>query len=214
MNKVAIYNLEGKKIADENLDAAIFSKEVNHKLIAQVALAQLANKRSVTSHTKTRGEVSGGGRKPFRQKGTGRARAGSSRSPLWIGGGVTFGPRKDRNYQKRLNKNMKSMAIKQVLAEKLKTKKLIVVDELKIDTISNKKMVAIFEKLPIEEGKLLIVLKKLNANVELSLSNIPYAKVIYAENINLLDLLKYDYLIIDKDGLNKIETFFSKKDKK
>lgn len=210
LNKVAIYNLEGKKVADENLAADIFAKTINQKLIAQAALTQLANKRSAISHTKTRGEVSGGGRKPFKQKGTGRARAGSNRSPLWIGGGVTFGPRKDRHYQQRLNKKMRSLALKQALSEKLKTKRLIVLTELKIDKISNRKLNDIFEKLPIEEGKLLIILAKLNANIELSLSNIAYAKVIKAENINLFDLLKYDYVITDKSGLDKIRENFRK----
>ena len=202
MSKIAVYNLEGKAVSD--LDAAILVEKENPVLFSQVVVAGLSNRRHAIAHTKNRGEVSGGGRKPFKQKGTGNARAGSTRSPLWIGGGLTFGPRRNRNFSKRLPQAMLQTALKMALSEKIKNKHLIIVDDLKLDKISTKNIQGILEKLPIEEGKILVILPQLDVNVELSFSNIPYAKVIKSENLNILDLTKYDYILTDKNAWQKI----------
>ncbi len=204
MSKIKIYNLKGEETADMALEPSVFSADDNADLISQAVRIQLANARNAIAHTKTRGEVSGGGRKPWKQKGTGNARAGSSRSPIWTGGGVTFGPRNTRNYSLRINAKMRTGAIISVISEIVKAKKLVVVKDLDLKEISTKKFVQILEKLPIEEGKILVILDKINPEVELSASNIPYVKVIKAENINVVDLLKYDYILTTQAGLDKI----------
>ena len=209
MSKIAVYNLEGKAVSD--LDSAILVEKENAVLFSQVVVAGLANRRHAIANTKNRGEVSGGGKKPFKQKGTGNARAGSTRSPLWIGGGLTFGPRKNRNFSKRLPQTMLQTALKMALTEKIKNKHLIIVDDLKLDKISTKNIQGILEKLPIDEGKILVILPKLDVNVELSFSNISYAKVIKTENLNILDLTKYDYILTDKNAWEKIVKILSHK---
>lgn len=211
MVKTSIYNLEGKTLKDINLNPEIFEIKENPIVLAQVVTSQMANRRNATAHTKTRGEVSGGGKKPFKQKGTGRARAGSTRSPLWIGGGVTFGPRNTRNYSKRIPSNINTQALKMLLSEKIKNKKFIVLDNFQLPKISTSKIQALFEKLPIEEGSVLVVLDRMNANVELSLANIPYAKVVRAENLSVLNLMKYDYVLITRDSVEKLSKIFQNK---
>ena len=193
MSKIAVYNLAGEAVSEQ--EAVITVEKENPVLFTQVVLAGLANRRRAIANTKNRGEVSGGGRKPFKQKGTGNARAGSTRSPLWIGGGVTFGPRRNRNFSKRLPQTMLQTALKMALTDKINAKHLIILDELKMDQISTKKIQGILEKLPIEEGKILVILPQLDVNVELSFANIPYAKVIKSGNLNILDLSRYDYIL-------------------
>ena len=166
------------------------------------------------AHTKDRGEVSGGGRKPFRQKGTGNARAGSNRSPLWIGGGRVFGPRKNRNFSKRMPQKMIQKAILAVISDKFRNKRLIVVDKFPFSQIKTKDVEIFLEKLPIEEGKILILLATTDVNLELAAANLPYLKVILLQNINLLDLLKYDYLLTDREGLKGLENIFLEKEVK
>lgn len=209
MNKIAVYNLEGKAVSEQ--DAAILVEKENPVLFSQVVVAGLSNRRHAIAHTKNRGEVSGGGKKPFKQKGTGNARAGSTRSPLWIGGGLTFGPRRNRNFSKRLPQTMLQTALKMALTDKIKSKHLIIVDVLKLDKISTKNIQGILEKLPIEEGKILVILPKLDVNIELSFANISYAKVIKTENLNILDLTKYDYILTDKNAWEKIVKILSHK---
>ncbi len=211
MVKTSIYNLEGKTTKDINLNPEIFEVKENPFVLAQVVTAQMANQRRAISHTKTRGEVSGGGKKPFKQKGTGRARAGSSRSPLWIGGGVTFGPRNIRNYSKKIPSNIKTQALKMLLSEKIKNKKFIVLESFHLPKISTSKIQAFFEKLPIEEGSILVVLSEMNANVELSLANIPFAKVVRVENLSVLNLMKYDYVVATHDSVEKFSKIFQNK---
>ncbi len=211
MSKISIYNLEGKAVSQKNLSADIFSVSANPAVIYQAVSYQLANRRASIAHTKTRAEVSGGGRKPFKQKGTGNARAGSTRSPLWIGGGITFGPRNTANFCKRIPKKIKTLALKAILSEKVKNKKIIVLADFKLPKISTSQIYEIFSKLPINEGRILVILPQLEVNTELSLANIPYAKIIKTENLNVLDLLKYDFLLTTDDGLEKIEKIFSKK---
>lgn len=203
MNKVAVYNLEGKATSEQEVSSIIIDKQ-NDALFSQAVLAQQANRRHPIASTKDRGHVSGGGKKPFKQKGTGNARAGSTRSPLWIGGGVTFGPHGNRNYSKRISSALKQRAIKMVLTAKINDKKLIVLEDFKLDKISTKQVQSIFEKLPLNDGKILVILPQIDVNLELSLSNIPYAKVIKAENLNVLDLSKYNYLLTTVEGLEKM----------
>lgn len=206
MSKLLVYNMSGEKVGEKNLTD--FDVKQNANLYAQAVLRQLANRRSPIASTKNRGEVSGGGRKPFKQKGTGNARAGSTRSPLWIGGGVTFGPTNKKNYAKDMPAKMIRQAIKMVINDKLIAKKVILLDKFELDKISTKQVYEIFSKLPIDEGSILVIISELNANIELSLSNIPYAKVIKAENLNVIDLTKHDYLIITAPALEKVSKIF------
>lgn len=201
MPKIAIYNLMGEKLRDEEMGSKILETTENKKVVAQAVNRLLANKRSSIAHTKMRGEVSGGGKKPYKQKGTGNARAGSSRSPLWSGGGVTFGPRNVRNFSKRIPEKMNTEALKMVLTEKNNKKEIIVLDKFEMDKISTKQVQGIFETLPIKEGKILVVLAEMNPNIELSLANIPYVKVIYVQNINIFDLMKYNFIVISRKDL-------------
>lgn len=203
--------INGNKNESIEVSPGIFDLELNPALVALAVKRQLANRRKNIAHTKTRGEVSGGGRKPFRQKGTGRARAGSSRSPIWIGGGIVFGPRKNRQFHENLNKKLISKAILGVLSTKNKDNKLIIVKEFKFEKIATKTVQSFLEKLPIEEGKILIILSKTNPELELSLANVPYTKVLRIENLNIIDLLKYDYLLTDNATISKIEEKYTSK---
>lgn len=211
MIKMPVYNLEGKAMAEENLSPEIFGVAEKPNLIAQAVRVQLANRRQPIAHTKTRGEVRGGGRKPWKQKGTGNARAGSTRSPLWVGGGVTFGPRNVRNFTLYLSKKMRQAAIKTVLSEKIKSKKLIILKDLALSEISTQKLVGILQKLPIEEGKILVILPEINANFELSAANLPYLKIIKTDNLNVLDLINYDYILLPLSSLTKINKILGAK---
>jgi len=201
--KLRVYN--GAANEQIEISPAISEAKSKDALMVQVVRAHLNNLRQSNAHSKNRGEVSGGGKKRFRQKGTGRARAGSSRSPLWIGGGVTFGPRNIRNYKNRLNQKMSAAAIRVVLAEKIKNKKMIITKSLEFPAIGTSKMQSFLEKLPIEEGRILVVLPKTNANLELSAANLKYIKPVQLSGMKLLDLLKYDFLLTDTEGLKAIE---------
>lgn len=203
MSKISILNLEGKEVA--NKEIASFTVKENPVLFAQAVNTAMANRRNSIANTKNRGDVSGGGKKPFKQKGTGNARAGSTRSPLWIGGGITFGPTNLRNYKQRISSRVTNYVLKMAIAEKIKNKQLIVLENFDLPKISTKQIYDIFAKLPIQEGKILVILPELNVNTELSLANISYAKLIRTDNLNILDLSKYNYLITTVKGLEKIE---------
>lgn len=205
--KLKIFS-ESKTPKSIDVSDKIFGVKPKMALISQAVQRQLANRRREIAHTKDRSEVSGGGRKPFRQKGTGRARAGSTRSPIWIGGGVTFGPRRERNFRKRLPQKMLQKAIFMALSEKAKNHKLIVVKEFKFPKIATREVQSFLEKLPIDEGKILVVLAKTDVKTELSAANLPYIKVIQAQNLNLIDLLKHDYLLVDQEAMAAIEKIF------
>lgn len=205
MNKITIYNMLGEKTSEQ--PATILAAKENPVLFSQVVQTQLSNRRAAIANTKNRGEVSGGGRKPFKQKGTGNARAGSNRSPLWIGGGLTFGPRQNRHFAKRLPQAMLQAALKMALSEKIQAKKLIILDEFKLEKISTRQVQSVLEKLPIEEGKILVILPVMDVNLELSFANVPYAKVIKAENLNILDLSSRDYILTTVAGWQKILSF-------
>lgn len=211
MLKTDILNLKGETVKDIALDASIFARAENAKLVSEAVRIELANKRQSIAHTKNRGEVSGGGRKPYKQKGTGNARAGSTRSPLWTGGGVTFGPTKDRNFKLRMPKVMKQNAIKTVLSEKVKAKRLIIVNDFALKNISTKSFVEILDKLPIEEGKILIVIESMNAELELSSANVPFVKLIKVENLNMIDIANHEYMIITEAVLTKMSENLGKR---
>jgi len=194
------------------LPKEIFEVKLNQDLVYQVAVSQMANRRQVLANTKGRGEVSGGGKKPWRQKGTGRARVGSIRSPLWRGGGITFGPTKERNFKKKINKKMKKTALFMILSAKAKDNNLTVLEELKIEKAKTKIMAGIFKNLPGSGKNILLVLPKLEKDVILASRNLPGIRTVEARNLNSLDLLSFKRLIMPKETIRVIkETFASKR---
>ena len=198
---------ETKKILNKN----IFEVPMNSNLVHQIVTSQMSNRRQVVAHTKTRGEVSGGGKKPWRQKGTGKARHGSIRSPIWVGGGVTFGPRNERNFKKDVPKKMKKKALFMVLSEKLKNDSLIIVDSFDIKEIKTKEVKKMIDSLDLK-GSVLIALEDLNETIIKSVRNIEKVATIQAKDLNCLDVLTYKYLVVTKKGIEKIsETFLSEK---
>ncbi|MBD3208329.1 MAG: 50S ribosomal protein L4 [Candidatus Nealsonbacteria bacterium] len=212
--KQKVYNQQGKEVGEVTLPKEIFEKEVNADLLHQVVVSQTSNKRQVVAHAKGRGEVSGGGRKPWRQKGTGRARHGSIRSPIWVGGGVTFGPTKDRNFKKSIPKKMKKAALFMVLSAKAKEGCLIVLDSLDIEKPKTKLMSEILNKLPAGKESSLLALPKMEEKIIRASRNIPYLEVTQARNLNSLKLLSAKYLILPKESIEVItETFLGKKSK-
>lgn len=203
MPKVALYNMEGKQIGDIELNEAIFGAKINEALMHQVVVNQLANRRQGTAATKTRSFVRGGGRKPWRQKGTGRARVGSIRSPLWVGGGVTFGPA-PRNYSYRIPKKARRQALKSALSAKVRDGNLIVLDQLTIEQPKTKLMVNVLKVLNAEK-KPLIVIGDWDTNIELATRNIPKALLLKSSGLNVYDVLNHDQVIFTKDALTKLE---------
>ncbi|MDD6339388.1 MAG: 50S ribosomal protein L4 [Butyrivibrio sp.] len=206
MANVSVYNIEGKKVGDMELNDAVFGVEVNEHLVHMAVVSQLANNRQGTQSAKTRSEVSGGGRKPWRQKGTGHARQGSTRAPQWAGGGVVFAP-KPRDYSFKMNKKEKNLAIKSALTSKVAAEKLIVVDSIKFDDIKTKNMVAVLDNLKV--NKALVVLNDNDKNVVLSARNIANVKTASTGTINVYDILKYDSLIVTKDAVATIEEVYA-----
>ncbi len=207
MPKVDVYDIKGKKVSDIELNEKIFGIEPNENIVHEVLLNYLANQRQGTQSTKTRAEVSGGGRKPWRQKGTGRARQGSIRAPQWIKGGIALGP-KPRSYRYSLNKKEKQLAIKSVLSSKVLEKELTVVDKLELKEIKTKSMVKAFADLKLT-GKTLVVLPEKNLNVQASTNNIEGAKTILVNEINVYDLLKYTNLVLPLDTVKKLEEVYA-----
>lgn len=207
--KVLIYNQKGEEIGNTLLPKEIFEVKINSDLIHQVAISQMANQRKVIAHTKDRSEVRGGGRKPWRQKGTGRARHGSRRSPIWKGGGVTFGPTKDRVFDKKINKKMRRKALLMVLSAKAKNNLLLLLDKFDLNQAKTKLMAEVLKKLPIK-GSVLIALPKIEKNIILAARNIPRVKTIEARNLNPLDLLSFKYLIISKEAIKAVKDAFIK----
>jgi len=203
MIKVKVYNLEGAETGEMELSEGIFGVEMKDDLVHQAFVAHISNSRQVLADTKDRGEVRGGGKKPWKQKGTGRSRHGSSRSPIWKGGGVTFGPTSDRNYSKKINKKMKTKALFMVLSSKLRDNEMIILDDLKLNKVSTKTMSGVFKKLPVK-GKILFSLGKKNEQVSKSIKNIPNVSMIASDSLNVADLLKNKTFIIDKKGIEMI----------
>lgn len=206
MPRVNTYNTEGKKIGTATLCPKIFDVEINHDLIHQVVVAQMANSRQAIAHAKGRSEIRGGGRKPWRQKGTGRARHGSIRSPIWRGGGATFGPTKERIFKKKINKKMKQKALFMVLTSKIKDNELILLDKLELKEPKTKSIAKLLESILKKKKKnALIVIPKKDENIIRANRNIPYSKTLRADSLNVLDLLSFKYLIMPKEAIKIIE---------
>ena len=206
MSKVSVYNMEGQQVGELELNDAVFGVEINEHLVNQAVKLQLANKRQGTQSTKTRSEVSGGGRKPWKQKGTGHARQGSTRAPQWTGGGVVFAP-KPRDYSFKMNKKEKQLALKSVLTSRVQENKFIVVDAIKMDEIKTKTFVKALDSLKV--SKALVVLNENDVNVVASAKNIPGVKTASAKTINVYDILKFDTLVIDKAAVATIEEVYA-----
>jgi large subunit ribosomal protein L4 len=222
--KVSTYTQNGKESGKAELPSEIFDVKMNSDLVHQVVLAQMSNQRQVIAHTKDKSEVRGGGRKPWKQKGTGRARHGSIRSPIWKGGGVTFGPTKDRNFKKKINKKMRRKALFMVLSSKVQDKEMIILDELKIEKPKTKEVVKIIQtpvfaffsdkstkdKAKVESQKsILIALSKKDVDITRAAKNIQKVKIVQAKDLNVLDLLNYKYLMMPKKGIDVIKETFS-----
>ena len=206
MANVAVYNIEGKEVGTIDLNDAIFGVEVNEHLVHMAVVQQLANKRQGTQKAKTRSEVSGGGRKPWRQKGTGHARQGSTRAPQWTGGGVVFAPT-PRDYSFKLNKKEKRAALKSALTSRVEENKFIVVDEMNFDEIKTKKFQNVLNNLNV--SKALVVLEDSNTNAELSARNIADVKTARTNTINVYDILKYNTVIVTKAAVATIEEVYA-----
>lgn len=207
MPKVDVYNIEGKKVSDVELKEEIFGIEPNEAVVHSVLVNFLANQRQGTQSTKTRAEVSGGGRKPWRQKGTGRARQGSIRAPQWVKGGIALGP-KPRSYKYRVNKKERQLAIKSLLSSKVLEKELFVIDAISLKEIKTKQMVKALTNLKVE-GKSLILLPEKNEKVQKSARNIEGVKTSLVNTINVYDLLKYKNLVITLDTVKKLEEVYA-----
>ncbi len=206
MASVSVYNMEGKEVGTMELSDEVFGAPVNEHLVHMSVVAQLANKRQGTQKAKTRSEVSGGGKKPWRQKGTGHARQGSIRAPQWKGGGMVFAP-VPRDYSIRLNKKEKRAALKSVLTNAVNENKLIVVDELKFDEIKTKNFKKVMDNLNV--SKALVVLKERDENTVLSARNLPDVKTAYVNTINVYDILKYNTVVATKAAVESIEEVYA-----
>ncbi|KKS65516.1 MAG: 50S ribosomal protein L4 [Parcubacteria group bacterium GW2011_GWB1_42_6] len=209
-----IHNQEGKETGKMNLSEAVFGLKANADLIKQAVKAQMSQARIPYAHTKTRGEVRGGGKKPWRQKGTGRARHGSTRSPIWVGGGVVFGPRKEKKFAQKINKQMKRKALFMVLSGKLRDSEMIILEDLKIKEAKTKKMALILKNLQskfkdLNKG-LVIVLPGKNENVVRASKNLPKTETLRADSLNVVDLLSKKYILLPKESVEMIEKNYSK----
>jgi large subunit ribosomal protein L4 len=213
--KIKVYNQSAEPIKDLELADKIFAVKANHELLHQAVVAQQANARQVLAHTKDRSEVSGGGKKPWKQKGTGRARVGSSRSPLWIGGGVTFGPTKNRNFKQKINQKMKQKAIFMALSDKVANNSLVILDDLNFTEYKTKnfnKMLSALEKkvLNTERRDVLVINAAEAEMTKFSGRNLEGVKIINLENINLLDLLNYKNLLLSESVLSALSERYNK----
>ena len=206
MANVSVFNMEGKEVGTIELNDAVFGVEVNEHLVHLAVVQQLANNRQGTQKAKTRAEVSGGGRKPWRQKGTGHARQGSTRSPQWTGGGVVFAPT-PRDYSFKMNKKEKQLALKSALTSKVNDSKLIVVDELKMEAIKTKDFKAVMTNL--NAKKALVVMAEKDVNVVMSAKNIPDVNTALTSTINVYDIMKAGTVVLTKDAVAKIEEVYA-----
>ena len=206
MAKVSVYNIEGKEVDTIELNDAVFGVEVNEHLVHMAVVNQLANNRQGTQKAKTRSEVSGGGRKPWRQKGTGHARQGSTRAPQWTGGGVVFAP-VPRDYSFKMNKKEKRAALKSALTSRVEENKFIVVDELKFDGIKTKNFKQVMDNLKVEKG--LVVINENDANVVLSARNLPTINTTLTSTLNVYDVMKAGTVVLTKDAVKTIEEVYA-----
>jgi large subunit ribosomal protein L4 len=202
--KLKIYNFEGKEVGTETLDPKLFGVEINPVMVQQMVVAQQKNARAPIAHTKGRAEVRGGGKKPWRQKGTGRARHGSSRSPIWSGGGITFGPTSKRNFSVKINKKVKAKALAMILSDKAAHEKIVVLESYNLPEAKTKMLVTALDKLPIKDRSALIATKSAEENIVTAAKNLPRVDTTYFGSFNVVDLLKYEYLVISKELLQKV----------
>ena len=207
MPKVDVYNVEGKKVKELELNENVFGIEPNENIVHSAVVNYLANQRQGTQNTKTRAEVSGGGRKPWRQKGTGRARQGSIRAPQWIKGGIALGPR-PRSYVYKINKKERRLAIRSVLSSKVMNNELVVLDSLELKEIKTANMVKTLENLKVTE-KALVLLPENNLNVQMSARNIEGVKTLTVNTINVYDLVKYSKVIVTENAVKKLEEVYA-----
>jgi len=209
--EVEVFNQKNEKVGTVELPKEIFSVEWKPVLVKQALLTQLANRRKPLAHTKTRGEVKGGGRKPWRQKGTGRARHGSIRSPLWVGGGITFGPRKEKIFSKKINRKMKRLALFSVLSKKLKDNEIKIIENLNLDEIKTKNVAKIaslfFGK---KRPSILFIIAKENKTFSRAVRNIPRFKSCKYNSIDIYNILKHKYLFIEKKAIDDLVSFYLK----
>jgi large subunit ribosomal protein L4 len=208
--KIDIYNQKGEVTGNATLPKDIFEVEFNADLVHQVAVSLSANKRQISAHTKNRGEVRGGGKKPWRQKGTGRSRHGSIRSPLWKGGGATFGPRTERIFEREIPKKMRRKALFMVLSDKAKNNQLVVLDKIELEKGKTKEMAASLAKLPCGSQATLIALPNYDKKIFLASRNIKKTVVEDARNLNVLEVLSHKYLLLTKDSIKTIKDTFIK----
>jgi len=216
--KTVIYNQKGEQAGTILLPKEVFGVKMNNDLLHQVVVSQMANRRKVIAHTKDRGEVSGGGKKPWRQKGTGRARHGSIRSPIWRGGGVTFGPRKEKVFKKKIPKKMKRKALFMALSDKFNNNLLMVLDQLKLEKTKTKFLAELIKnwtslRKKSKNGSTLIILPSYDKNIILSARNISGVDTIWAGNLNALDVLSYKYLVVTKESIKTIKNTFAREQK-
>lgn len=202
---VKVYNATGQVVGEQALAAKLFGVKVKADVIHQVVVAQAANHRAPLAHTKTKGEVRGGGRKPWKQKGTGRARQGSIRNPQWRGGGVVFGPRSNRNFTLKVNKKMKRVALAMVLSDKVVHNKVVVVDQFEVTTGKTKQLRDLLNALPSAGSRVLFSLGAANSTVIRAAQNLSKTGCCAADSLNVVDVLKYDYLVLDQAAIVKIE---------
>jgi large subunit ribosomal protein L4 len=208
--KINIYNQKAESVGEMELSNKVFSVKPNADLIHQAVVTQMGNERQVLAHTKTKAEVSGGGKKPWKQKGTGRARAGSSRSPIWIGGGIIFGPRKDRNFSKKMNVKMKQKALFMALSDKVLNNQLVILDKFELEAMKTKafnEILTALEKnvLKNERRNILIINEQKDEKVIRSGRNLKGVEIINLDNINILDVLKYKNLLLTENAIKKLE---------
>lgn len=209
MKKIDVYNIEGKKIADVSLNEAVFGVEKNDALVHQVYVAQAANRRSGSAHTKIRSDVRGGGRKPWKQKGTGNARTGSIRNPIWRGGGITFGPLKNRNFTKKINVKMKQKALLAALSDKVRADKVRVVDSLKLEDKKTKVIVGMVNGIGINEKSAIIGFSPEEAGGHIAARNITKVNALETDQLNVYDVLNAEYLVLSKDSLKQLEAKYA-----
>lgn len=210
MAKVTLYNQEGKSVGELTLDAALFDVKPNTALIHEALIAQRANSRPAIAHTKDRSEVAGTGKKPWKQKGTGQARHGSRRSPIWVGGGITFGPRSDRNFSVKLNKAAKRKALAMVLTDKVACDKFVAVDSLVLAEAKTKSMSGMLKKLPAAGKKTLVVLETANVAAARAARNLPRVTTLPAHSLNIADLLANDFVVASKEAIESLTKTFTR----
>lgn len=207
---VKVYNAGGEVVGEQQLAQKLFAVKVKPTVVHQVVVAQEANSRESIAHTKTKGEIRGGGRKPWKQKGTGRARTGSIRNPQWRGGGVVFGPRSNRNFTLKVNKKMKNAALAMVLSDKVANDKLVIVDQFDVKAGKTKQLRDILGKLPSSGHRVLLSLGGANSNVVRAAQNLATIGCCAADSLNVVDIIKHDYLVLDKAAVTTIENTFGK----